>query len=535
MGRVHTNRLSFSYKAEESLGVPGNAGAWTVVEPNSFPNFGASITTVERDPISSSRQRRKGSVTDLDSTVEFDSDLTLSSYNDFISSFVFAKQTNDEVMNLNIESIAADGANLYLITLTAPLTAAQVAKLGEFSLVATKGFANAVNNGIFTVDETPANGATTITIFENAANSVLIPEVVTGRAELSLGGVAYDETQPANAQWDYNELTGRGTFTVEPATLPVDRDLTDYLTPGQFVYLGVRHNGTGEVNYCFETNDGQKVCGFARVISVGAKTFTADKLSEALKRDGVAGGIDEIALTFGSFIRNVPSVNNDEYLESSFVFEMAYPNLEADGETGYEYAYGNLCNTMAISLPLSDKSTVSFGFIGTDTPPPTDVRLPGADAPNSPIYTEAFNTSADIGRLTINKDDGTSLTTDFKSATLTLSNNVSPEKVLGSLGARFMNTGNFEVSLEAEVLFTDPGVVESIRNNETVSFDVIMTNNDNGAIVIDVPSMTMGDGSRNFPVNETVTLTTTGSAFEDATLGTSIGTSFIAQLPDNAK
>jgi len=49
--------------------------------------------------------------------------------------------------------------------------------------------------------------------------------------------------------------------------------------------------------------------------------------------------------------------------------------------------------------------------------------------------------------------------------------------------------------------------------------------NDDGAIAVDVPSMTLGNGQRSFPVNETVTAQLTGQAFIDPTFGTSIGVS----------
>ena len=50
-------------------------------------------------------------------------------------------------------------------------------------------------------------------------------------------------------------------------------------------------------------------------------------------------------------------------------------------------------------------------------------------------------------------------------------------------------------------------------------------------LFLDVPSMTLGGGGREFPVNETVTINVTAQAFEDAALGTSVGMSFFPFLP----
>ncbi|RUQ78142.1 hypothetical protein ELZ22_17345, partial [Brucella abortus] len=101
---------------------------------------------------------------------------------------------------------------------------------------------------------------------------------------------------------------------------------------------------------------------------------------------------------------------------------------------------------------------------------------------------------------------------------------------IGRLGAAFMNTGNFEVNVEAQVLFTNGDVVAAIRENETVALDFILKNED-GAIAVDIPSMTLGGGGRDFPVNESVLLNSTGMAFKDATLETSIGVSLFAIVP----
>ena len=113
---------------------------------------------------------------------------------------------------------------------------------------------------------------------------------------------------------------------------------------------------------------------------------------------------------------------------------------------------------------------------------------------------------------------------------MTLNNNVSPEKVLGTLGAAFLNVGNFDVDIEAQILFTDKAVINAIKNNTTVTMEFSLRN-DNGGIFVDIPSMTMNGGDREFPENETVLVNIPSEAFQDATLGTSIGISDFAFLP----
>jgi hypothetical protein len=185
---------------------------------------------------------------------------------------------------------------------------------------------------------------------------------------------------------------------------------------------------------------------------------------------------------------------------------------------------------VGFDLPLTDKATATFAFVGTDTEPPSTSRAANADNPVVPVQTSAFNTSADIARLRITEVDETGLTTDFKSLTLNINNNVSPEKVLAQLGAKFMNTGNLEVDIEAQLLFTDSDVAAAVRANTTVTMDFAVKNDD-GAILVDIPSMTLGGGDREYPVNESILINTTAQAFGDSTFGTSLHVSLFPYIP----
>ena len=184
------------------------------------------------------------------------------------------------------------------------------------------------------------------------------------------------------------------------------------------------------------------------------------------------------------------------------------------------------------TCPGQSLATATIGFIGTDTEPPVveAMRAANADDPNPAPRTDAINTTADIGRLRINKIDNTGLTTDFSAMTLTINNNVSPEKVVGQLGGKFVNLGNLEVDIESTVIFSSSEVLRAIRNNETVTMDFIL-NNDQGAVAVDIPAMTLGLGGRNLPRDESVTLETTAQAFGDKSLGYSMSASFIPYLP----
>ncbi len=485
---------------------------WKQTEPNAINVFGATVTTTPRNPISNRRQRRKGSTTDLDSAVEVEVDATHDAGDDFFTSFVFANAINSEMV---FRGSLVDNGQYHLAS---PLTAAQAAKLiqgaGFASLIYGAGYVNAANNGLKAISSAPGERGASI------AAAGLTDEVPAKNTTLKFAGIRGDDFT-----WDYDA-------TSETATLASAADITDFtalgLVAGQEVHIG-SDDGSGSIQNGFENSAPNDMFGYARVVTVNATSVVFDKLADELKFDSLTPPA-AVDIMYARFWRNVP-VDASDYVERSLMFEAAWDNLQDPGPGDeYEYAKGNFANQLQVNIPLTDKATLTVGFVGTDTDIPTPTRRPGASDARQPQGTEAINTTSDIARLRVTDVDEDGITTDFKSLTITLNNNVSPEKVLGTLGARFLNTGNIEVDIEAQILFTSSRVTRAIRNNETVSMDFILDNAD-GSIAFDVPSMTLGGGDKELPVNESVLLNTTAEAFEDPTLGTSIGISEILAVP----
>jgi hypothetical protein len=643
MGRVLTNNTSLAYSIESALGIAGTT--WFLLEPNAISTFGAVTTTESRSPISRNRQRRKGTVTDLDSAAEFDGDLTLSAFRDFIEGFCFVTGINSNVSQIGIASAETTGDSY---TLTDDFGVAQADKIEVDTLLWVTGNLSAGNNGLKSVDTdmvgavaatetltlalnvadtetvtidtkvytfqtTLTNvdgnvliGATASASLDNliaaitlgvgagstyaavmtehptvtavagagdtmdatakdigtAGNAIATTETLAGvgnqwgGATLS-GGTAsrviavaenlVDETSPANlarmsfaghriaagdtATWAWNVAAKEATLT-ETGVGTLLQALG--LTAGETVHIGsILAAGDTTVVNAFQSVVANDMYGYARVKSFTANTVVFDKVDTALQFNDSTAPTTAVDVLFGEFIRNV-STASAEFLERSFQFEAEFPNLANPSGDEYEYSKGNFCNTATFTLPLAGKATAAFGFTGTDTDNPSETRKTGASAATNPTQTGALNTSADILQLRVTEVDETGLTTDFKSIALTLNNNVSPEKVLGTLGAKFLNTGNFEVDVEAKLVFTNGRVVDKVRANETVTMDFILRNDD-AIIAVDIPSMTLGGGGREYPVNESVLINTKGEAFLDDTLGTSLGISIIpVPLPSAA-
>lgn len=515
MARVLSNNVSLSYSIETALGVAGTS--WFQLEPNDITTFGATITKVARNPISRQRDRRKGVVTDLDSAVEFETDLTGSAFDDFVEGFCFSTAVNSE-MDIASTLVSATGDEYTVPSLSATQAGKLQFSTGEYaSLIFARGFTNDENNGVKEVDVDAVSTDTVIGVVET-----LVDETPPANAELQLAGVRF-----ADAATDVTVAYTGTTLTITVAALVGFDWSTMGLTVGQTVHVGGTTDD-GTVQNALQDSVADDTYGYARITAIDTNVLTLDKTSSTLK---VAAPVAATVLDimFGKFIRNV-AVDSSEYLERSFQIEAVFPDLDAVGSDEYQYAKGNFVNTVGVNLPLTDKATVSFAMIGTDTDNPTTVRATGADSAEAPNATAAFGTSSDIARIQLQETDEDDLGTCFKSLTLNINNNVSPEKVIGTLGGKFINTGDFEIDIETQLIFENGAIIDAIRTNETLTMDFIVKNED-GAIIFDVPSMTIDGGGRDFPENETVLVNTTAQAFLDPVFGYSLGVSRIPKVP----
>jgi len=526
MARSSTNTFGLRYGIEASLGTKPTTG-WRVLEPNNPSAFGAAITTVERRPISPERGRKKGTVVNSESSVEYEGDLTMDAFTDFAEGFIFAEWANKEFDLKSTGGLVPPpvaSSTTWTVQSVSTLLGGklQFTALGPWPLVYGKGYTNSANNGLHQITVDPAPTDTTLT-----TDSTLVTETPSTNASLQVAGVRCAIADLA--------LTISGST----ATLVSAADITDWSTlglfVGQYIHIG-SDDGAGARQNMFDDGSGGDVYGYARITSISGATLNLDKLDVNLDTTD-ASNATLVDVLFGRFCRNVATTaasDDSEFVERSYSFEGLYSDLEGVGTDAYEYAVGNLCNELVLNLPLNEKATATWGFIGTVTDDITASRATGPSVAVSPLRTEAINTASGLASITT---DVVSAVSDvcFKSLTLSLKNNVSPENCLGTLGASFMNSGLFEVNLEGQMLFTNKEITNAIKNNTTVTFAVIMKNGD-GAVAIDIPAMTFGDGAREFPVDASVLVNISGLAFNDPT-GTipdvSIGVSMFADVPED--
>ncbi len=523
MAQVRTNECSLQYAIETSLGVAGTS--WRRLEPNEIGSFGATISTTPRRPISKQRGRRKGLITNLESAPEFSADLTMSSIEDFLEGFMFSEFANVE---FDLTHAKANGAALSTTATGYDLAAA-----------ATVG---SLTNGTEIAAKTVYNATGAITLiyargYLLAANNGLKPlnaDVTGASTEITVSGLSV-ETAPANAKvWIAGVRTDDLTLTISgsTATLASAADIPNWATlglrAGMYIHIG---SGTslGAVQNAYSTNT---VFGYARITSVSGTTLNLDKLDSHLT--GGPYGPATIDVLFGRFARNLEVDDNDNderYLSRSYQLEMEWPNLGGAGLNEYEYAIGNQANELSMELAMEDKAVGTWGFVGQDTETPVVAasRKVGADSALAPLLVAGFGTMTSIASITTNVVSSVS-DVCFKDITLAIRNNASPEGCLGHLGAEYINIGAFEIGLEGQMLFTRKEIVEAVRNNTTVTWALILYNED-GSAAFDVPSMTFGDGSRELPIDESVLVNITGESFTDATFGYDMGVSLFVGTP----
>ena len=503
MGRTLTRNANLQVARESSIGTLPGSPSWLSLQPNEF-SLGAEIVKTARDKlITKDRNRRKGAVTDLNSAVRVDSDLIMEHLDEFVEASVMSASTWTANAKRWVPTAVVAATDTFTVPSGGAITAGW--------LVHARGFANAANNGLHVVDV--GSTGTTVKVTTALVDEAAIP--ATQNVSLQVAGV-----QTAVGDLDMN-ASGHLTCTALDFT-------TLGLTVGQVIKIG---GATAATQFSTAANN-----GYARIAAIAANLLTLDRRSATFVVE--ANTTKTVQIFFGGFVRNV-AVDHASFLgpgatsPRSYTFEAAYENLgAAAGDDAFEYARGNVLNVTTIGLPLAEKASLTLEFVGTTADSPVEVgsRATNASSPRAVVSQMMYNTTSDLARLIVAEADETGLSTDFKSLSFKVSNNVQPEKVLGTLGAAYMNHGGLSVDAEMELLFSDLDVIDAIRNNETVGMWFTLKNTD-GGVAVDVPSMELDTAKKGLPEDASITVSLTGHAIKDATLGTSVSFSMFPYLP----
>lgn len=485
--------------AEEVIGSPKTLPGtpiWYTLEPNSYSDFGGEVSTVARDPINPSRQRKKGTVTDLDASGGFNSDVTQNNLTRIMQGFMFAN------FNEKFDTMPFNGSS---ITITSTTTTTYVAASGlngflANDLVFASGFTHAANNGLKLVTSATA---TTLTTTGNVA-----------------------ETPPAGAELravGYQFASGDCTMTVASgvATLGATvKNLTTLgLQVGEWVHIG--GDATAEKFATCPT-------GYARVKTISATQIVFDKVTAAFVTD--AGASKTIRLFFGKFLRNQSNPAN--IITRTYNVERQLGNDGSGIQS--EYLTGAVANEFTLNIPQADKLNADLAFVAMNNEFRTGVTGVKSGTRVASLSEAAFNTSSNVFRIKLNIIDPltlqpTPLFAYVTEGTITINNNASLAKAVSVLGGFDITVGTFEVGGSLTAYFSNVTAVQAVRNNSDVTFDAILAKG-NAGLVYDIPLLSLGNGRLNVEKDQAVTLPLETLAAEGST-GYTLGITVFPYLP----
>lgn len=507
INKIDSNITGLRYCQEISLGVLDIAAnqVWYPTEPNTYNNFGTTITTVARNPINAGRQRKKGVTTTVDSAGGFNTDVTQTNMQNLLQGFFFA-DAREKFTTLPLNSAALPVTGVVLSS-HEYVTGSGLGGLHVGDLLVATGFTKAVNNGL--------RRATTINAAHVVVNETLADETPTAAAGLSLVGFQF--------------VAGDAVFTVSGGNYPTlvtsTKDMTQFgIIPGEWVYIG------GDSALLKSTHGANN--GFARVRSVTAHLMVFDKSANTMIDAGADDASQTIQIFFGRVFKNEQSTL---IKRRSYTLErLLGANNDADTtKQQAEYINGAVANEFTFNVAQATKITADVSFQGLDgfTLDENDDAvslLSKAVGATSLSLTEsdAFNTSSDVSRINLSTVvDGNSDTAPLfafvQEVTFTIKNNLVGNKAVGVVGAFEVTAGLFEVSGKITAYFADVAAVASVQNNANISLDCHMVKS-NAGISIDLPLLTLGDGRPNVAQDQPITLPLTHDAASGARIDASL-------------
>lgn len=483
INKQDSNLTGLRIVEESTLGVLPGSPVWLPCEPNSYTDFGATIKTVAREPISASRQRRKGAVVDLDAAGGFNQDLTMTNMTKLLQGFFFAD------IREKLSTAPFNGTQVPLTGITASTktytAAANMPAFAAGDLVNVKGAVTVANNGLKLV-----SSRTTTTC------------VVTA-------GVTADDASPAAVTIDkvgFQLGSGTSAIVMNGNLIQLTDSAKDFTTlgviAGEWIFLG------GDVSTtAFTTN----LPGFARVSRIATGLLEFDKVTWIPSAETGTGKTIQIFL--GDFLRNE--------LDPTLIKRRSYQIERTLGSDSVgvmsEYLIGAISNELTLNVPQASKVTIDLTFVGLDDQQFTGTQgVKAGTRPNLVGSTDAINTSSDFARIKLGIADETTGTvvplfafsTDLK---LTVKNNATIDKALGVLGGFDVTVGNFEVDGTETAYFANITSVQAVRQNSDVTLDIVMLRPNLG-IIFDVPLLGLGGGALKVEKDKPILLDLTQAA-----------------------
>jgi len=488
INKIDSNLTGLAFAEEECLKQLPTTPVWYGLEPNSYSDFGGELSTVARAPIDPSRQNKKGTITDLNASGGFNIDFTKSNLTRILQGFFFADARElPATKPLNAAAVALTSVTSGTKTYAA---ASGLAAFVAGQLVFASGFTNAANNGLKTVASSTAG---TVVVAETVVSEAAPPAA----AKLQTVGFQF-------ASGDINLAVVSGV----PSLVATAADFTTLpgLIPGLWVFIGGDDAGNRFANNV----------GYARIKSIAAKAIAFDDTTFTPVDESGAG--KSLRIFVGTAIRNEKT--------PSLIKRRSY-NIERQlGEgptsTQAEYLEGAVANEFTLNIPQADKLNADLTFIACDNTHRSGEAGDEIKAGTrvSALGEDAYNTSSDIYRIKMSVIDPASSNPSalfgyVSEANVSINNNVSPTKAIGTLGAFDTSAGNFEVGGSITAYFTTISAVRAVRQNADVGLSVIGASK-NAGFVFDIPLLGLGGGRLNVEKDAPITVPLEPAGAENA-------------------
>lgn len=311
------------------------------------------------------------------------------------------------------------------------------------------------------------------------------------------------------------------------------------LIPGEWIFIGGDDASEAFTNTDASGNEVNN--GFARIYSVEANTLTLDKTTYTMTTE--ASTTETIRLWFGRVLKN----ESDPTLQVRRTYQqertLGAPDDALPSEIQAEYLEGWTPNELTFNFSTADKVTVDLSGVAIDVDTVDGPTALKSGSRPTLVSGDAFNTSNDISRLKLSVLDRTSgsnptalfaFLTEFS---VSINNNVSPNKAISVLGAFDVTAGQFNVEGSMEAYFADVTAVASIRNNDDITLDFAMVKGSTGfkaGVLVDVPLITLGDGRLDVTQDEPITLPLDIPAGADRVFDHTLLMVFFDHLPNRA-
>lgn len=516
VSKIDSNATGLSYAEELTLGNLPVTPIWVPLEPNSYNDFGGQLTLLARNPINSSRQRKKGVITNLAASGGFNNDLTQTNLQELLQGFMFAdfRRKGEEAPT----AIDLDTSN------PDEFEVASTAGFLVGSLIKSAGWTASGNNGIFPVTA--------------IVNNVSV-EVATGTlASAETGGAGKTITVVGHraAAGDIT-VTSTGNYATYASTT---LDFTTLgLIPGEWIFVG----GDSATTRFFNSVNN----GFKRVRSIAAHALVVDKSTSAMVADdGTAngsGGTNNVTIEmyFGRVLKN----EQDTLIKRrSYNLErkLGAPDAALPSQIQSEYLTGSIPNQFTVNIPTADKVNCDLSFVSLDHETRDGATGVKSGTRQALVESDAFNTSSDFSRIKLavhstSSEAPTSLFAFVTQINLTINNNLSPAKAVGVMGAFDVTAGTFTVGGNITAYFADVAAIAAVRANADVTLDMHLVKA-NAGISIDVPLIALGDGRANVQQDQPILLPLSTEAADgskiDANLNHTLLMVFYDYLPSAA-